>query len=205
MKLSVLAHLVALRAEPFWLLFSSTGTKHRSLKLYRVKRAGSRVRDWLDGVIRPVGWCKCGIDRNKPILRILCCKATSPYQTQQHRSSPCLIDCRAESCGRSVKFAVPTLVLSFGRIHMVDSWTPQPHGFASDETFDVLMPMSLSGRYRVSAVLLWKVPQPRFILLRQMCNTVDQMFLCKNPSDKTFELHWKTLQGFRWFVARVKC
>jgi hypothetical protein len=55
-------------------------------------------------------------------------------------------------------------------------------------------------------VLQFWASQPRFILLWQMWDTVDMMFLCKTPSDKTFwtllKVYYK-IQGWRWFVAKV--
>lgn len=39
--------------------------------------------------------------------------------------------------------------------------------------------------------VFYEVAQPRFILFRQVWDPVDVMFLCKTPSDKTFELRWK--------------
>ncbi len=41
-----------------------------------------------------------------------------------------------------------------------------------------------------------RASQPRFILLWQMWDTVYMMFLCKTPSDKSFELYWKNLIGW---------
>jgi len=52
----------------------------------------------------------------------------------------------------------------------------------------------------------YRASQPRFILLWQMWDTVDMMFLCKTPSDKTFEPIESQnilIQGLRWFGAKV--